>query len=57
VRLVVPPKLKGRMNSMMRSKFKKRSWGVISRLAVIGLLSAVVGYASAAARKNPVPAD
>jgi len=42
---------------MMRSKFKKRSWGVACRLAVIGLLLAVVGCAGAPARKNPVPAE
>ena len=42
---------------MMRSKFKKRSWGVACRLAVIGLLLAVVGCAGAPARKNPVPEE
>ena len=42
---------------MMRSKFKKRSWGVACRLAVIGLLLAVVGCAGTPARKNPVPAE
>ncbi len=42
---------------MMRSKFKKRSWGVACRLAVIGLLLTVVGCAGAPARKNPVPEE
>jgi hypothetical protein len=42
---------------MMRSKFKKRSWGMACRLAVIGLLLAVVGCAGAPARKNPVPEE
>ena len=42
---------------MMRSKFKKRSWGVACQLAIIGFMLAVIGCAGTPVRKNPVPAE
>jgi predicted acylesterase/phospholipase RssA len=53
---MLPPKLKGDVNTMKRSKPENRFWELAGRLVAIGLLLAVAGCAGTP-KRNPVPAE